>query len=417
MNRPRIERRIAVVASVAGLLHCLSIAAGIRADDWSDDVDAGPPPGPVAANNARYFDGLVFGKNSSAGVRRELNRFLGQKIAETDLICGLSDQQKQKLQLAGRGDLKRLFDRIDEGRRKLLNADESEADAILQALREGAAVLSKAVHSDPFEQGSLLSKTWARTLTPEQAARRAAFATTDRITGVRFEQVSKEQDDIREVRFPATPFGDADLERLGRIATLRKVVLDSTRITDAGLIHLAGLTNLEELDLADTRIDGSGLAHLEGFGSLRLLDLRRTALNGDNLVHLREMTGLKRLCLQETPVTDAGLAHLAGLTGLLELHLRGTPITDAGLASLKGLVNLRQLDLDGTQITDAGLESVAGLKKLHVLDLRGTRVTDAGLPLLAALPNLGHVYLFDTRVTNAGIAALKEALPKARLLR
>jgi hypothetical protein len=415
MNRSLIHRRFSVVASVVGVL--LAIAVVVRADDWTDDADGGPPPGPNATNNAKYFEGLIFSKRDAAAVRREMNRFLRQKIAETDLICGLSDQQKQKLQLAGRGDLKRLFDRIDEGRRKLLNADESEADAILQALREGAASLNEAVRSDPFEQGSLFSKTWARTLTLEQSARRAAFAATDRITGVRFEPASKEQEDIREVRFPATPLGDADLARLGRIASLRKVILDSTRITDAGLVHLARLTNLEELDLADTRIDGSGLSHLQGLGSLRLLDLRRTALNGDNLVHLEEMTSLRRLYLQETPIGDVGLAHLARLTGLRELHLRGTAITDAGLASVKGLVDLRQLDLDGTQITDTGLETLTGLQKLEVLDLRGTQVTDAGLSRLAMLPELRHVYLFDTVVTDAGVAALCEASPKAKVLR
>jgi uncharacterized protein YjbI with pentapeptide repeats len=417
MNQPRLHRRISLVASAAGMLLALSSPVGVRADEGREDADAGPPAGPVAASSASYFDRLIFGNETPVAVRRELNVYLRRKIAETDLICGLSERQKQKLQLAGRGDLKRLFDRIDESRRKLMNADESEADAILQKLREDAEALKAAVRSEPFEQGSLLSKTWARTLTPEQAARRAAFAAADRITGVHFEPASKEHDNLREVRFPATPFGDADLARLRRMATLRKIVLDSTRITDAGLAHLAGLTNLEELDLADTRIDGSGLAHLRGPGSLRSLDLRRTALNGDNLVYLEEQTNLRRLYLQETPVTDAGLAHLTGLTELRELYLRGTPITDAGLASLKGLVNLRQLDLDGTQITDAGLESLVGLNKLEVLDLRGTQVTDAGLPRLAALPELRHVYLFDTAVTKAGVAGLRDNLPNVKVLR
>src|SRR5262249_49011015 len=118
MNRPPIHRRISLVASVAGVLLGLSTTACVRADDLSDDDDGGGPPGPNAVDTARYFDGLIFGKKDFAAARRELHLFLRERIAETDLICGLSERQKQKLQLAGRGDLKRLFDRIDAGRRK-----------------------------------------------------------------------------------------------------------------------------------------------------------------------------------------------------------------------------------------------------------------------------------------------------------
>ena len=126
MNHRLTPRKFLILTLAAGILFGLPTSAAVRAEELNLDDDEGPPPGPNAAFNARYFDELVFGKRDSAAARRELNRHLRQKIAETDLVCGLTERQRQKLSLAGRGDLKRLFDRIDERRRKLLSADEGE---------------------------------------------------------------------------------------------------------------------------------------------------------------------------------------------------------------------------------------------------------------------------------------------------
>jgi hypothetical protein len=113
--------------------------------------------------------------------RIRLDARLGSKIASIDRVCQLSDAQKQKLELAGRGDIKRLFDFVDsqqlpveEGvvrdekklreRSSLLNAD---ADALRLALARGA-----------FEDSSLFAKTLKTTLTAEQAAAYDAAPTT-----------------------------------------------------------------------------------------------------------------------------------------------------------------------------------------------------------------------------------------------
>ena len=394
----------------------LSLRPAIRADEPRDLEEFGWPA-VYAPLQARYFNSLVFGNGvSTAAARRELNLYLRQKIAATDLVCGLSVEQRQKLNLAGRGEIKRLFDRVAERRRKFLDPD-GDAGVVTKQVQEDAEALRHALRSDPFERGPLFTRIWARALTADQSARVAAFAAGNRITGVRLAPQEQEADEIREVWFPDTPFGDSDLARVARLPMLENLILDKTRVTDGGLGHLAGLTRLEELDLGDTRIDGSGLAHLKGLKNLLALDLRRTPLDGENLVHLRPLAALRHLYLQETPVADAGLVHLAALSGLTELSLHHTRVTDAGLASLKALVNLRQLDLDGTNITDAGLIHLTGLKTLEVLDLRGTLVTADGIARLGALGSLRHVYLFDTAVTDAGIAALQRSLPKAKLLR
>jgi hypothetical protein len=408
----RRDTRLIVSAAIVFLL---SVRASFGAGEWPEDFEPLAQQDLAPAQEG-YFNALIFGAGNAATARRELNLFLHQRIAETDLICGLSEGQKKKLDLAGRGEIKRLFDRIDERRRKFLDV-EGDAGVVTQQVLDDAAALRDAVRSDPLERGPLFSKIWARTLTADQSARSATFAATDRITGVRLASQTQDTDEVREVRFPATPFGDSDLARVARLTTLQNLILDTTRVTDPGLARLAGLTNLRELDLGDTRIDGSGLAHLKELKDLRALDLRRTPLNGDNLVHLRPLIGLRRLYLQETLIRDSGIVHLAAVTGLTELSLRHTRVTDAGLASLNELVNLRQLDLDGTRVTDAGLIHLTGMNKLEVLDLRGTLVTDEGIARLGALGSLRHVYLFDTAVTDAGIASLQRSLPSARLMR
>lgn len=396
-----------------------SVGAVLRGDEKHVLEEQSPLPVQADSPAAQYLDQSIFGSrkpSTAAAVRGEMVHYLREKIVETDLVCRLTERQKEKLLLAGRGDIQRFFDRIEGLRRKALAADDDVTDAFLQQLRQEAESLRDVVRSNPFDRGSLFAKTRAHTLTADQAARLAKFAANERLTEVRLSPNAQSTDEIREVRFPATAFGDSDLARLAGKKTIQSLILDSTLVTDAGLVHLAGLTRLAALDLGDTKIDGAGLAHLKELKNLRSLDLRRTPINGAHLSHLRELKTLKQLFLQETPINDAALSHVGNLTGLRELSLCKTQITDAGLAHLKDLNRLRNLDLDGTQIGDAGLVHLQRLKNLETLDLRGTQITDAGLANLAVVDSLRHVYLFDTEVTGAGIARLQARLPNARLM-
>ena len=110
-------------------------------------------------------------------------------------------------------------------------------------------------------------------------------------------------------------------------------------------------------------------------------------------------------------------ALLKDVANLRELELPGVQLADADLAQLAGLVNLRVLHLEKTTTTDAMLAQLKGLKNLTYLNLYGTQITDAGLPQLNALTNLASLYVFETKVTDAGITALKQALPKVRVVK
>ena len=108
---------------------------------------------------------------------------------------------------------------------------------------------------------------------------------------------------------------------------------------------------------------------------------------------------------------------LKDVANLQELDLAGAQLADADLAQLAGLANLRVLHLEKTPVTDAMLAHLKGLKNLTYLNLYGTQVTDAGLPQIGGLANLKSLYVFETKVTDAGIAALKQTLPKVRVVK
>jgi hypothetical protein len=56
-------------------------------------------------------------------------------------------------------------------------------------------------------------------------------------------------------------------------------------------------------------------------------------------------------------------------------------------------------------VMDAGLRELAALGQLQRLHLNETQLTDAGL------------HVGGTRVTDAGLRALRDALPRCRILR
>ncbi|HLQ43829.1 MAG TPA: hypothetical protein VK137_03800, partial [Planctomycetaceae bacterium] len=86
---------------------------------------------------------------------------------EVDRACGLTEAQKKKLQLAGRGDIKRFFERVEELRKKflLVRRDQQKFNEIWQDIQP----LQMTLNSGLFDDQSFFHKTVRRTLTAEQA--------------------------------------------------------------------------------------------------------------------------------------------------------------------------------------------------------------------------------------------------------
>lgn len=125
------------------------------------------------ANN--QFDTWVFGNNARprrAGAPQEwpnslIESQLTLRVDDIDRTCKVSPDQRAKLLLAGRGDVKRFMDRVDEKRKKFeeVRKDRNKVGMFHQELQP----LRLAFSGGLFGTGSLLEKTLRRTLDEEQA--------------------------------------------------------------------------------------------------------------------------------------------------------------------------------------------------------------------------------------------------------
>ena len=114
----------------------------------------------------QQFDQWVFGGrgNSQAG-RNNLDTVLALQVDEVARVCRLTGLQKKKLLLAGHGDIKRFFEKVDEKRRKFdeLKTDRNKIGEIYQELLP----LQQTFRSGLFSQGSFYAKTLKTVLSDE----------------------------------------------------------------------------------------------------------------------------------------------------------------------------------------------------------------------------------------------------------
>jgi Leucine-rich repeat (LRR) protein len=337
------------------------------------------------------YERVIFGGRgeSAAGVRLWLDALLLRKVETVDRFSRLTEPQKQKLHLAGRGDIKRFFDSVEEQRRQIVMIDENALDRKkIDEITQAAHQLRHVLDLGPFEEGSLFAKAVRRTLSPQQAGRGEFLRESARAGGLMESQNIRGRE-RHTIELSATGFADDGLKNIPNLENLRELALDGSQVTDAGMRHLAGLESLEILDMSDTAVTDAGLAHLKGLIGLRVVYLTGLRITNAGLAQLKLMKRLEVLDLARTRVTDAGLAHLQGLMRLKRLDLTGLDATDTGVASLRGLTELERLVLTDTKITDAGLRHLYGLTKLKRLDLFGVEVTQTGLAdLQQALPGV-----------------------------
>jgi hypothetical protein len=118
--------------------------------------------------NLEQVDQWVFGRfGGSGGARNKLDSSLTVRIEDLERACGLTEAQKKKLRLAGRGDIKRFFDKVEEMKRKLEQGQRNPNTDIWQEIQP----LQVEVNTGLFGDDSIYSKTIKRTLDADQTAR------------------------------------------------------------------------------------------------------------------------------------------------------------------------------------------------------------------------------------------------------
>ena len=158
---------------------------GEKADEEEDTDENVPQQAAmgVFVMNDDQFDQWVFGGggpvNSGAARRNRLESLLTLQVDDVGKACKLSEIQKRKLILAGKGDIKRFLDKVDEKRKKFdkVKTDQNKVNEIYQELQP----LQVTLNSGLFTEGSIFSKTLKKTLEGEQATRYEQVAREKRL--------------------------------------------------------------------------------------------------------------------------------------------------------------------------------------------------------------------------------------------
>ncbi|MDR3110748.1 MAG: hypothetical protein LBU65_13855 [Planctomycetaceae bacterium] len=180
-----------------------------------------------------------------------------------------------------------------------------------------------------------------------------------------------------------------------------------------------GFETLLSIDLADCKSVGD--AELDVIGSiatLKRLNLARTGLIDDSLIKLSTLKQIEWLDLSGNKLTFDSLPHLTTLSGTLQtLRLNDFKWGQRGLEPLKKFVNLRNLSLSRSVVSDTDSGAFIMLGKLESLTINNTNASDKVLEILGTLTTLRSLDLRETRVTNNGVKALQKKLPELNVVK
>ncbi len=241
----------------------LSAATGVAGDDVDDESGENAR---LAERQLKIADATVYAwvfttnPFDAVGARKELETILRQKIAVADRLCRLTDSQKEKLELAGRGDIKRLIDHAEElgTQFQLIKNDRDKVNALVQK----AQPLRRSLAAWLSDDDSLFVKTLGKTLTAKQAASYEPLRAVHRAGGVA-QTRHVASDELLVINLAGTAVKDDDLAPLNKLPGIQILFLSNTQVTDAGLLQLRGVTTLKELWLFNTRVTDAGVAELQ----------------------------------------------------------------------------------------------------------------------------------------------------------
>jgi hypothetical protein len=172
MSNLRILGRLLLVWLALAIAGNCRFARAQDDDDPVENENAQPVNnlrmGMINQGNLEQMDQWVFGRyGGSGGARNKLDSSLLLRIQDLERACGVTEAQKQKLRLAGRGDIKRFFDKVEELKRKYERGQNDPNANIWQEIQP----LQVELNSGLFGDNSLYAKTIRRTLNHDQAAR------------------------------------------------------------------------------------------------------------------------------------------------------------------------------------------------------------------------------------------------------
>jgi hypothetical protein len=130
-------------------------------DDEPDEREIQPAPARVRLPRrfivaSESFDQFIFTGDTVVERRRRLKGHLERKIFRVDPVYRQTPEQKNKLRLAGQGDIKHFFDEV-EAKRQQFERIRTDLDKCREFFGE-LATLRRAYVTGPFDEGSLFAK-------------------------------------------------------------------------------------------------------------------------------------------------------------------------------------------------------------------------------------------------------------------
>jgi len=142
-------------------------AVGQQDFDGAEKIAPAAPQSDSAENAAQKFQQIAFGRfGNAAAARARLEERLSLRLEAIERVCGINVVQRKKIELAGKGDIKRFFDAIEANRRRVQAAGEDEFERIQQEL----AASARSIESGLLDEKSFFVKTMKTTLSAEQLA-------------------------------------------------------------------------------------------------------------------------------------------------------------------------------------------------------------------------------------------------------
>ncbi len=135
--------------------------------DHDDDADVIAQPQPKFVVAEQTFDRCIFGSTGGLDLSRAfMESTLTGRIRAIDQKRRLTTNEKTKLVLAGRGDIKRLFDQIEDQRKQfvLLKTDLRGCQRFLQDVQPLWRTMRRV-----FDDGSLFAKTLKKMVEDDNA--------------------------------------------------------------------------------------------------------------------------------------------------------------------------------------------------------------------------------------------------------
>jgi hypothetical protein len=122
------------------------------------------------------FDQWIFGGDMNPGQsRNKLEAMLKSQIEQLAADYGLTEAQRKKLELAGHGDTKRFFDRV-QATRRAFDAVRTDRQKYVDFHRDQVQPLQRAYQTGLFGDGSFFAKSLVKTLDASHAAHYQAAA-------------------------------------------------------------------------------------------------------------------------------------------------------------------------------------------------------------------------------------------------